>query len=49
MSNFTETSLAIVEYKLNELYSQKDWIDKRIEELIKVRDNCRKQLIKEVG
>ena len=47
MGNYTETSLAIVEYKLNELYSQRDWIDERIRKLIKVRDNCIKALTDE--
>lgn len=43
--NYPETSLAIVEYKLNELYDKREWIDKRIDELIKVRDNCVKAIM----
>ena len=46
--NYTETSLAIIEYKLNELSSQKKAIDHRINELLEIRENIRKELIKEI-
>lgn len=45
--NYTETSLAIVEFKINELYSQKRQIDMRLAQLIEIRDNIRTELIKE--
>ena len=41
--NYTETSLAIVEYKINELVSKKKQIDLRLKELIEIRDNIREE------
>lgn len=49
MSRYTETSLAIVEYKINELISQKKQIDTRLIELIEIRDRIREEVIKEYG
>lgn len=44
--NYTTTSLAIVEYKINELASQKKQIETRLAELIEIRENIREELIK---
>lgn len=35
---YIDSSLAIVEYKLDELRSQRRYIDKRIDELVVIRD-----------
>lgn len=45
--NYTETSLAIVEYQINELCFQKQQIEKRLSELIEIRENIRNEYIKE--
>jgi uncharacterized protein YnzC (UPF0291/DUF896 family) len=45
--SYTETSLAIVEYKINELASQKRQIEERLTELIEIRDKIREEYIKE--
>jgi hypothetical protein len=47
MSSYTETSLAIVEYKINELASQKKQMEERLVELIEIRDRIREEYIKE--
>lgn len=47
MNDFNLTSLAIVEYKINELNSQKKWIENRMEELIELRKNIRKEIQKD--
>lgn len=47
MNDFNLTSLAIVEYKINELNSQKKWIENRMEELIELRTNIRKEIQKD--
>ena len=47
MSNYTETSLAIIEYKINEISSQKRQMEERLVELIEIRDRIREEYIKE--
>lgn len=44
---YLESSLAIIEYKLNELNSQRKWIDTRIDELVAIRDVIVKEMSKE--
>ena len=44
---YLESSLAIIEYKLNELRSQRKWIDTRIDELVAIREVTVKELSKE--
>lgn len=45
---YTETSLALVEYKLDELRSQRRWIDDRISELVVIRDRIIKERMNEL-
>ena len=44
---YTKCSLAIVEYKLNELRAERKYIDSRINELIVIRDTIVTELAKE--
>ena len=44
---YTRTSLAIVEYKIDEARSQRNYYDTRIKELIKTRDKIIKKLTHE--
>lgn len=47
MSSYTENSLALVEFRINELVSEKKHIEQRLKELIEIRDNIREEVIKE--
>lgn len=44
---YTKCSLAIVEFKLNELRAKRKYIDDRINELVVIRDTIVKELVKE--
>jgi hypothetical protein len=44
---YAECSLAIVEFKLNELRAEKMFIEHRIDELVVIRDAIVKELAKE--
>ena len=44
---YTESSLAIVEYKLDELRSRRKYIDTRIDELVRTRDRIVAEMVKE--
>ena len=44
---YTKCSLAIVEFKLNELRAERKHIDDRINELVVIRDMIVKELAKE--
>lgn len=45
--SYIDNSLAIVEFKLDELRSKRRYIDKRIEELIVVRDKIIREKMKD--
>ena len=47
VSSYSETSLALVEFRINELVSKKKHIEQRLSELIEIRDNIREEVIKE--